>query len=142
MAGGRRQKARLVCIDRLLVALVHLRNAATHGMVACPFGVDQSTIRCAIGEMRSLLAQQDCTLPSNSVIDHVGKATTPESLTAFTSAVRCLATYARSRARSSRARADRTAVRSRVDPERLLRWSPDPPAGCADITQGPYVRAR
>ncbi|WP_443031766.1 helix-turn-helix domain-containing protein [Streptomyces sp. 3211] len=35
---------RLVFVDGLLAALVHLRHGATHDVLACWFGVDRSTI--------------------------------------------------------------------------------------------------
>ncbi|GAA2655967.1 hypothetical protein GCM10010400_10940 [Streptomyces aculeolatus] len=57
----------------------HLRHCATHDVRACWFGVDRSTITCATGEVRRLLAQRGCigapcvrlrTLAE--VIDHLG----------------------------------------------------------------------
>ncbi|MER5402467.1 transposase family protein [Streptomyces sp. NPDC002599] len=67
-AGARRQ---LVFVDRLLAALVHLRH--------CWFGVGRSTVARAIGEVRSLLAEQGCTVAAGvrlrtltEVVDHLG----------------------------------------------------------------------
>jgi Helix-turn-helix of DDE superfamily endonuclease len=54
-AGARRK---LVFVDRLLAALVHLRHGATHDVLACWFGVDPSTVTRAIGEIRPLLARR------------------------------------------------------------------------------------
>jgi hypothetical protein len=68
-----------VFVDRLLAALVHLRHAATHDVLACWFGVDRSTITRAIAEVRPLLAGQGCTVSPGvrlrtlaEVIDHLG----------------------------------------------------------------------
>ncbi|WP_405483173.1 transposase family protein [Streptomyces anulatus] len=43
-AVGTGAKHKLVFVDRLMAALMHLRHGATHDMVACWFGVDRSTI--------------------------------------------------------------------------------------------------
>lgn len=55
-AVGAGAKHRLVFIDRLLATLVHLRQGATHDVLAYWFGVDRSTVTRAIGEVRPLLA--------------------------------------------------------------------------------------
>ncbi|MEV7659314.1 transposase family protein [Streptomyces anulatus] len=44
---------------------MHLRHGATHDMVACWCGVDRSTIKRAIGEVRPLLAERGSLLTSN-----------------------------------------------------------------------------
>lgn len=76
---GAGTKHKLVFIDRLLATLVNLRHGATHGVLACWFGVDRSTITRAIGEVRPLLAERGCTIapgirlrPLAEVIDHPG----------------------------------------------------------------------
>ncbi|MGW4538564.1 helix-turn-helix domain-containing protein [Streptomyces chartreusis] len=67
-------------VDRLLATLIHLRHGATHDVLACWFGVDRSTITCAVGEVRPLLAQRGCTIAPGlrlrtlaEVIDHLGE---------------------------------------------------------------------
>ncbi|MEU0143989.1 transposase family protein [Streptomyces albidoflavus] len=69
----------MVFVDRLLAALVHLRHATKHDVLACWFGVDRSTITRAIGEVRPLLAERGCTVAPDirlrtlaEVIDHLG----------------------------------------------------------------------
>ncbi|WP_343243305.1 transposase family protein, partial [Streptomyces sp. SID12501] len=61
-AVGAGAKHRLVFVDRLLAALVHLRHAATLDVPAGWLGVDRSTITRAIGEVRPLLAVRGCTI--------------------------------------------------------------------------------
>ncbi|MFE3186005.1 transposase family protein [Streptomyces violascens] len=61
-AVGAGAKHKLVFADRLLVTLVHLRHGTPHDVLACWFGVDRSTITRAIGEVRPLLAERDCTV--------------------------------------------------------------------------------
>ena len=61
-AVGAGARHRLVFIDRLPATLVHLRHGVTHDVVACWFGVSQSTITRAVGKMRPLLAQRGCTV--------------------------------------------------------------------------------
>ena len=53
---------RLVFLDRLLAALVHLRHGVTHDVLARWFGVSRSTITRAVGEVRLLLAERGCTV--------------------------------------------------------------------------------
>ncbi|WP_327321273.1 transposase [Streptomyces sp. NBC_01210] len=72
-------KHKLVFVDRLLAALVHLRHGVAHDVLACWFGVDRSTITRAIGEVRPLLAARGCTVAPGTrlrslaeVIDHLG----------------------------------------------------------------------
>ncbi|MEV7372994.1 transposase family protein [Streptomyces sp. NPDC090301] len=76
---GAGAKHRLVFVDRLLAALVHLRHGVTHDVLACWFDVDRATITRAIGEVRPLLAEQGCTISPGvrlrtlaEVIDHLG----------------------------------------------------------------------
>lgn len=78
-AVGAGAKHRLVFVDRLLAALVHLRHGVTHDVLACWFDVDRATITRAIGEVRPLLAEQGCTISPGvrlrtlaEVIDHLG----------------------------------------------------------------------
>ncbi|WP_030897628.1 MULTISPECIES: helix-turn-helix domain-containing protein [unclassified Streptomyces] len=80
---GAGAKHRLVFVDRLLATLVHLRHATTHGVLACWFGVDRSTITRAIGEVRPLLAERGCTVSPDvrlrtlaEVVDHLGSSGT------------------------------------------------------------------
>ncbi|WP_405786705.1 transposase family protein [Streptomyces sp. NBC_00029] len=80
-AVGAGSKHQLVFIDRLLATLVHLRHGATHDVLACWFGVDRSTVTRAIGEVRPLLAERDCTISQGlslrtlaEVIDHLGSS--------------------------------------------------------------------
>ncbi|MFD9099303.1 transposase family protein [Streptomyces collinus] len=47
-------------VDRLLAALVHLRHAVTHDVLARWFGVDRSTKTCATGEVRPLFHERGC----------------------------------------------------------------------------------
>ncbi|MFF8035205.1 MULTISPECIES: transposase family protein [unclassified Streptomyces] len=55
---GTAAKHPLLFVDRLLAILVHLRYGATHGVLACWFDVDRSTITRAIGEVRPLPAER------------------------------------------------------------------------------------
>jgi hypothetical protein len=50
--------------DRVLVTLAHLRLAIPHEALAVAFGVDRSTVTRAIGQVRPLLADRGCALPS------------------------------------------------------------------------------
>ncbi|MFI6899453.1 transposase family protein [Streptomyces sp. NPDC050256] len=49
-------------VDRILAALVHLRQGVAHDVLACWFGVDRSTVTRAIGEVRPLLGERGCAL--------------------------------------------------------------------------------
>ncbi|MFD5752660.1 transposase family protein [Streptomyces sp. NPDC127033] len=71
---------KLVFVDRLLAALVHLRHGVTHDVPACWFGVDRSTITRAIGEIRPLPTQRGCIIAPGlrlrtlaELVDHVGE---------------------------------------------------------------------
>jgi hypothetical protein len=59
---GRRPRLRFT--DRVLVTLAHLRLAIPHEAIAIAFGVDRSTVTRAIGQVRPLLANRGCALPS------------------------------------------------------------------------------
>ncbi|GGV56949.1 transposase [Streptomyces spectabilis] len=59
-AVGAGARYKLVFVDRLLAALVHLRHGVTHDVLACWFGVNRSTVTRAINEIRPLLAQRGC----------------------------------------------------------------------------------
>lgn len=63
-AAGAGRCARLRFADRLLVTLAHLRLAVPHDALAVVFGVDRSTVTRAIGQVRPLLANRGCALPS------------------------------------------------------------------------------
>ncbi|MCZ4602681.1 transposase family protein [Streptomyces sp. Lzd4kr] len=78
-AVGAGAKHRVVFVDRLLPALVHLRHGTTHDVPACWFGMDRSTITRAVGEVRPLLAERGCTVSPEvrlrslaEVVDHLG----------------------------------------------------------------------
>ncbi|MGW4147083.1 helix-turn-helix domain-containing protein [Streptomyces albogriseolus] len=43
-------------VDRLVATLIHLRHDLPHAVLGLLFGVDRSTITCAIAEVRTLLA--------------------------------------------------------------------------------------
>ena len=69
--GGQRQRAagagrcaRLRFADRLLVTLAHLRLAVPHDALAVVLGVDRSPVTRAIGQVRPVLANRGCALPS------------------------------------------------------------------------------
>ncbi|MFB0615031.1 transposase family protein [Streptomyces sp. AGS-58] len=59
---GAGAKHRMAFVDRLLAKLVHLRRGTEHGVLACWFGVDCSTIIHAISEVRPLLTERGCTV--------------------------------------------------------------------------------
>ncbi|MGW7241569.1 transposase family protein [Streptomyces sp. NPDC054804] len=72
-------KHKLVFVDRLLAALVHLRHGATHDVPACWFGVGRSTVTRAISELRPPLATRGRTVAPGirlrtfaEVIDRLG----------------------------------------------------------------------
>jgi hypothetical protein len=69
--GGQRRRAagagrhpRLRFPDRILITLAHLRLAIPHEALAVAFGVDRSTVTRAVGQIRPLLANRGCALPS------------------------------------------------------------------------------
>jgi hypothetical protein len=53
----------LVCTDRLLVTLVHLRTGLTHEALGVIYRVGSCTIGRAIGEIRPLLAERGFAVP-------------------------------------------------------------------------------
>ncbi|MFD9541202.1 transposase family protein [Streptomyces sp. NPDC060022] len=59
---GCRSEAPHGLVARLLATLVRLRHGVTHGVLACWFGVDRSTVNRTIGEARPLLAERGCTI--------------------------------------------------------------------------------
>ncbi|MFJ7198774.1 MULTISPECIES: transposase family protein [unclassified Streptomyces] len=58
---GAGAKCKLVFVDRLLAALVHLRHRVTHDVLACWFGVDRSA--------RSVLCSPSAAVASRAVCD-------------------------------------------------------------------------
>jgi hypothetical protein len=63
-AAGAGRRPTLRFTDRLVVTLAHLRLGIPHEAIAVAFGVDRSTITRAIGQLRPLLADRGCALPS------------------------------------------------------------------------------
>jgi hypothetical protein len=63
-AAGAGRQPRLTFTDRVLVTLAHLRLGIPHEALAVAFGVDRSTVTRAIGQVRPLLANRGCALPS------------------------------------------------------------------------------
>src|SRR5690348_4555102 len=61
---GARRRPRLRFADRVLVTLAHLRPAIPHETLTVAFEVDRSTVTRAIGQIRPLLANRGCALPS------------------------------------------------------------------------------
>ncbi len=61
---GAGRPPRLRFTDRLVVTLAHLRLGMPHDALAVAFGVDRSTVTRAIGQVRPLLADRGCALPS------------------------------------------------------------------------------
>ncbi|MFF8381803.1 transposase family protein [Streptomyces sp. NPDC015661] len=113
-AVGAGAKHRFVFVDRLLVALVHLRHGATHDVLACWCGVDRSTITRAIGEVRPLLAERGTEIR-----------------------VRRPAAGRKDRDRFISGKNKQNAVKTMVFTDgdgRLLFYSPTKPGSCADIT--------
>lgn len=143
-AVGAGAKYKLVFVDRLLATLVHLRHATTHDVLACWFGVDRSTIKRAIGEVRPLLAERGCTVASDirlrtlaEVIDHLGASGQTGIIDGTEIRVRRPAVGRKNREKFISGKNKQNAVKSMVvtDAEgRLLFCSPAEPASCADIT--------
>jgi hypothetical protein len=63
-AAGAGRRPRLTFADRVLVTLAHLRLGLPHEAIAVAFGVDRSTVTRAIGQIRPLLANRGCALPT------------------------------------------------------------------------------
>ncbi|MFJ7261242.1 transposase family protein [Streptomyces globosus] len=137
-------KHRLVFLDRLLAAPVHLRHGATHDVLACWFGVHRSTITRAIGEVRPLLATRGCTIAAGSrlrtlaeVIDHLGVSGQTGITDGTEIRVRRPAVGRKDREKFISGKNEQNAVKAMVLTDtsgRLLLCSPAQPASCADIT--------
>ncbi|MFJ3176719.1 transposase family protein [Streptomyces roseus] len=120
-AVGPGARHRLVFIDRLLAALVHLRHGATHDVLACWFGVDRSTVTRAIHEVRPLLGERGCSISQGlrprtlaEVIDHLGAGGRTGIIDGTEIQVRRPAPAARTGRSSSSARTRRTPSRPLV----------------------------
>ncbi|MEU1409982.1 transposase family protein [Streptomyces sp. NPDC005728] len=143
-AVGAGAKHKLVFVDRLLAALVHLRHGVTHDVLACWFGVDRSTITRAIGELRPLLAARGCTVAPGTrlrtlaeVIDHLGASGQTGIIDGTEIRVRRPAAGRKDREKFISGKNKQNAVKSMVVTDaagRLLFCSPAEPASCADIT--------
>ncbi|MFD3572263.1 transposase family protein [Streptomyces sp. NPDC058667] len=141
---GAGAKHRLVFVDRLLAALVHLRHGVTYDVLACWFGVDRSTITRAIGEVRPLLAGRGCTISPGvrlrtlgEVIDHLGASGQTGIIDGTEIRVRRPAAGRKDRDRFISGKNKQNAVKSMIFTDgdgRLLFCSPTTPASCADIT--------
>ncbi|MFG2631109.1 transposase family protein [Streptomyces sp. NPDC048473] len=143
-AVGAGAKHQLVFVDRLLATLVHLRHGATHGVLACWFSVDRSTITRTIGEVRPLLAMRGCTVAPDvrlrtlaEVIDHLGASRQSGIIDGTEIRVRRPAAGHTGRGKFLSGKNKQNAVKSMVVTDadgRLLFCSPAEPASCADIT--------
>ncbi|MFI0120656.1 transposase family protein [Streptomyces globisporus] len=143
-AVGAGAKHRLVFVDRLLAALVHLRHGVTHDVLACWFGVDRSTVTRAVGEVRPLLAERGCTVSPDvrlrtlaDVVDHLGASGTSGIIDGTEIRVRRPAAGRKDRDKFISGKNKQNAVKSMVvtDAEGRVLWcSPTRPASCADIT--------
>lgn len=143
-AVGTGAKHKLVFVDRLMAALVHLRHGATHDMVACWFGVDRSTIKRAIGEVRPLLAERGCTVAPDiqlttfaEVVDHLGPRGQTGIIDGTEVRVRRPAAGRKGQNKFISGKNKQNAVKSVVVTNargRLLFCSPAEPASCANIT--------
>ncbi|MFC8495078.1 transposase family protein [Streptomyces sp. NPDC057235] len=143
-AVGAGAKRRLMFIDRLLAALVHLRHGATHDVLACWFGVDRSTITRAIGEVRPLLAERGCTVSVDvrlrtlaEVVEHPGASGKTGIVDGTKIRVRRPAAGRKDRDRFISGKNKQNAVKSMVvtDGEGRVLWcSPTKPGSRADIT--------
>ncbi|MFJ8149116.1 transposase family protein [Streptomyces sp. NPDC096048] len=137
-------KHRLVFVDRLLAALVHLRHGVTHDVLACWFEVDRSTITRAVGEVRPLLAERGCTVSPGvrlrtlaEAIDHLGASGKTGIIDGTEIRVRRPAAGRKDRDRFISGKNKQNAVKTMVVTDgdgRLLFCSPTRPGSCADIT--------
>ncbi|MFC8807744.1 DUF998 domain-containing protein [Streptomyces anthocyanicus] len=143
-AVGAGAKHRLVFVDRLLAALVHLRHGVTHDVLACWFGVDRSTITRTIGEVRPLLAERgypvspDVRLRSLAdVVDHLGASGSTGIIDGTEIRVRRPAAGRKDRDKFISGKNKQNAVKTMIvtdGEDRVLWCSPARPASCADIT--------
>ncbi|MFC8176870.1 transposase family protein [Streptomyces sp. NPDC057325] len=143
-AVGAGAKHRLVFVDRLLAALVHLRHAAPHDVLACWFEVACSTITRAVGEVRPLLAERGCTVSPGvrlrtlvEVVDHLGASGQTGIIDGTGIRVRRPAAGRKDRDVFISGKNKQHAVRTMVltdQNERVLFCSPTRPGSCADIT--------
>ncbi|MFJ9673983.1 transposase family protein [Streptomyces sp. NPDC101221] len=141
---GAGAKYRLIFVDRLLATLVHLRHATTHDVLACWCGVDRSTITRAIGEVRPLFAEGECTIRPGvrlralaEVIDHLGADRKTGIIDGTEIRVRRPAAGRKDRDKSISGRNKQNAVKTMVVTDgdgRVLFCSPTSPGSCADIT--------
>ncbi|MEU6472454.1 transposase family protein [Streptomyces massasporeus] len=141
---GAGAKHQLVFVDRLLAALVHLRHAATHDVLACWLGVDRSTITRAIGEVRPLLAERGCTISAGvrlrtlaEVIDHIGASGKTGIIDGTEIRVRRPAAGRKDRDKFISGKSKQDAVKAMVvtdDDGRMLFCSPTQQGSCEDIT--------
>ncbi|MGY5057621.1 transposase family protein [Streptomyces sp. 900105755] len=139
---GAGAKHRLLFVDRLLAALVHLRHGATHDVLACWFDVDRSTITRAIGEVRPLLAERGCTVSPGvrlrtltEVVDHLGASGKTGIIDG--TEIRVRRPGRRTGTSSSPARASRTPSRPWCSRTGMAGCcsAARPSPSCADITQ-------
>jgi hypothetical protein len=137
-------KHRLVFVDRLPAALVHLRHGVTHDVLACQFGVDRSTITRAVGEVRPLPAERGCTLSPGvrlrtlaEVIDQLGASGKTVIIDGTEIRARRPAAGHKDRDRFISGKNKQNALKTMVVTEqdgRVLFCSPAKPGSCADIT--------
>lgn len=143
-AVGAGAEHKLVFVDRLLATEVHLRHGATHDVLACWLGVDRSTITRAIGEVRPLLAERDCTVVPGlklrslaEVIDYLGAGGRTGIIDGTEARVRRPAAGRKDREKFISGKNKQNAVKSMVVTDAVGRppsCSPAVPASCADIT--------
>ncbi|ROQ70289.1 DDE superfamily endonuclease [Streptomyces sp. 840.1] len=124
--------------------LVHLRHGVTHGVLACWFGVDRSSVPRAIGEVRPLLAERGCTISPGvrlrslaEVVDHLGTTGKTGIIDGTRIRVRRPAVGSKNRDRFISGKNKQIAVKVMVFTDgdgRLLFCSLTRPGSCADIT--------
>jgi hypothetical protein len=144
-AVGAGAQYKLVFVDRLLAALVHLRHGVTHDVLACWFGVHRSTITRAIAEIHPLLAGRGCTVATGTrlrtlaeVIEYLGASGQDALLDATEIRVRRPAARRPDRDRFISGKNKQNAIKAMVltDAEGyLLFCGQAEPGSCADITQ-------
>ncbi|WP_265868282.1 transposase [Streptomyces sp. SKN60] len=131
-------------VDRLLATLVHLRHGATHDVLACWFKVGRSTITRAIGEIRPLLAERECTTSTGvrlrtraEVVGHLGASGQTGIIDGTEIRVRRPAAGRKDRDAFISGKNKQNAVKTMVLTDqngRVLFSSPARPGSCADIT--------